>query len=128
MNALVNAGIAQASGGKFGLFNRDSLEEGWDPADDSRVTIWECCQYLIRRLENRGEFEAAKLMKAMGSERAEAAKELAYALYDIAANKRKDANEATAYNGLIAVWSELSMQAANVTDTDMRGDGQGQLI
>ena len=128
VNALVNAGIAQASGGKFGLFNRDSLEEGWDPADDSRVTIWECCQYLIRRLENRGEFEAAKLMKAMGSERAEAAKELAYALYDIAANKRKDANEATAYNGLIAVWSELSMQAANVTDTDMRGDRQGQLI
>ncbi len=128
VNALVNAGIAQASGGKFGLFTRESLEEGWDPADDNRVTIWECCQYLIRRLENRGEFEAAKLMKAMGSERAEAAKELAYALYDIAANKRRDATEATAYNGLIAVWAELSMQAANVTDTDMRGDGQGQLI
>ncbi len=128
VNSLVNAGIAQASGGKFGLFNRDSLKESWDPADDSRVTIWECCQYLIRRLENRGEFEAAKLMKAMGSERAEAAKELAYALYDIAANKRRDATEATAYNGLIAVWSELSMQAANVTDTDMRGDRQGQLI
>ena len=128
VNALVNAGIAQASGGKFGLLNRDSLEEGWDPADDSRVTIWECCQYLIRRLENRGEFEAATLMKEMGSERADAAKELAYALYDIAANKRREATEATAYNGLIAVWSELSMQAANMTDTDMRGDGQGQLI
>ena len=114
---LTHAGIAQSSGGKFSLINRESLEEGWDPADDSHVTIWECCQYLIRRMENRGEFEAAKLMKAMGSERAEAAKELTYALYDIAANKRKDATEATAYNGLIAVWSELSLQAANISDT-----------
>lgn len=128
VNALVYAGIAQSSGGKFSLLNRASLEEGWDPAADSRVTIWECCQYLIRRLENRGEAEAAKLMRAMGSDRAESAKELAYALYDIAANKRRDATEATAYNGLIAVWSELTTQAANMTDADLRGDGQGQLI
>ena len=83
--------------------------------------------YLIRRLENRGEFEAAKL-ELCGSERAEAAKQLAYALYDIAANRRKDATEATAYNGLIAVWPELTTQSANLTDVDMRGDGQGQLI
>ena len=125
---LTYAGIAQSSGGKFSLLNRASLEEGWDPAADSRVTIWECCQYLIRRLENRGEAEAAKLMRAMGSDRAEAAKDLAYAIYDIAANKRRDATEATAYNGLIAVWSELTTQAANMTDADLRGNGQGQLI
>ena len=42
-------------------------------------------------------------MKQMGSGRADSAKELAYTLYDIAANKRKDANEATAYNGLTSV-------------------------
>ena len=108
------------------MLNRASLKSGTRPL--TAVTIWECCQYLIRRLENRGEAEAAKLMRAMGSDRAESAKELAYALYDIAANKRRDATEATAYNGLIAVWSELTTQAANMTDADLRGDGQGQLI
>lgn len=125
---LTHAGVAQSSGGKFSLLNRASLEEGWDPTKDTNLTIWECCQYLIRRMENKGEFEAAKLMKQMGQDRAESAKELTYALYDISANKRRDATEATAYNGLIAVWSELTTQAANMSDADIREDGQGQLI
>ena len=43
-------------------------------------------------------------------------------LYDICANKRKDAKEATAYNALIADWTELTRQAAAVHDT--RRDGQ----
>ena len=128
VNALEHAGIASTAGGKFNLRNRESLEEGWDPTKDTNVTIWECCQYLIRRMENRGEFEAAKLMKQMGQDKAESAKELAYALYDIAANKLNDATEATAYNGLISAWSELTLQAANITEADMRGDGQGTLL
>ena len=125
---LVHAGMAQSSSGKFSLLNRDSLEDGWDPATDMHVTIWECCQHLICRMENKGEFEAAKLMKRMGSAHADAAKELAYTLYDIAATKRKDASEATAYNGLIAVWSELTTQAANLTEDDLRGDTQMSML
>ena len=50
---------------------------------------------------------------------------LAYCLYDICANKRRDAGEAASYNGLIAVWSELTRQAAAIHDT--RGDLQGSL-
>ena len=83
---------------------------------------------MCRRLENRGEFEAAKLMKRMGPERADAAKELAYALYDIAANKLSDATEATAYNSLISAWSELTAQAANISEQDLSGDAQGILL
>ena len=128
VDALVHAGVAQSSGGKFRLLNRDSLEEGWNPLKDDRITVWECLQYLIRRMENKGEFEAAKLMKRIGMNRANAAKELAYSLYDIAANKRKNAAEANAYNGLIAVWSDLTVLAANITDKELRGDLQGQLI
>ena len=67
-------------------------------------------------------------MKQMGSGRADSAKELAYTLYDIAANKRKDANETTAYNGLIAVWSELTAQSVNITESDLRGDAQMKMI
>ena len=128
VESLLHAGIAQSAGGKFSLLSRDSLEAGWDPDRDKTVTIWECCQYLCRRLENRGEFEAAKLMRRMGPERADAAKELAYALYDIAANKLNDATEATSYNSLISAWSELTVQAANMTDQDVSGDAQGRLL
>ena len=47
--------------------------------------------------------------------RSEAVKDLAYCLYDIAANKRREASEATVYNALIADWSELSQLAATVS-------------
>ena len=53
-----------------------------------------------------------KLVFLMGVEKAEAAKELAYSLYDIATIKRNDAKEATAYNGLIASWGNISSIAA----------------
>ena len=128
VNTLVHSGVAQSSGGKFSLLDRESLEDDWDPTTDKNLTIWECCQYLIKTMENKGEFETAKLIKQMGSRRADSAKELAYTLYDIAANKRKDANEATAYNGLIAVWSELTAQSVNITEGDLRGDAQMKMI
>ena len=61
----------------------------------------------------------------IGSEKAEAAKDLAYCLYDISSNKRKEAKEATSYNALIAVWTELTRQAATIHDTG--GDRQADL-
>jgi putative DNA methylase len=88
------------------------------------LTIWECCQYLIRALEKDGEYAAALLLKKMGAEKAEAVKDLAYCLYDICSNKRKDAKEATSYNALIAVWTELTRQAASISDFEMTGNRQ----
>ena len=125
---LVYAGIAQSSGGKFSLLTRSGLKDGWDPTEDNRITIWECCQHLIHRMENHGEYEAAKLMRRIGTEKAEAAKELAYQLYDIADNKLKDASEATAYNGLIAAWSALTAQASRLSGPDLRDNSQGKLL
>ena len=52
-------------------------------------------------------------------------KDLACCLYDISANKRKDAKEATAYNALIADWTELTKAAAAIHDTS--GDRQIRL-
>ena len=46
-------------------------------------------------------------------------------LHDICANKGRNADEAAPYNGLIAVWSELTCQAAAIHDT--RGDPRGSL-
>ena len=53
---------------------------------------------------------------------AENVKDLAYVLYNIC-EKRKDAKEATFYNALIAVWSDLTRLAAS-SETASRG---GQL-
>jgi hypothetical protein len=49
---------------------------------------------------------------------------LAYSLYEIATTKRNDAKEGTAYNGLIAAWSDISAVAASLTDEDFAGDRQ----
>lgn len=128
VEALVRAGIAKSRGGKFSLINRKNLEEGWDPHADKNITIWECCQYIIRRRENKGEFEAAKLMNSMGPERADNAKDLAYILYNISAYKRKDATEATAYNGLVSDWFDLTAQAAKVTENEKYDETQMSML
>jgi putative DNA methylase len=50
------------------------------------------------------------------SMKVDAVKDLAYCLYDVSANKRKDAKEATAYNALIADWTELIREASAIRD------------
>lgn len=113
-----HAGVVESSAGKVRILKRDELDPDWDPEEDTHLTIWECCQYLIRTLENDGEYAAAELLKKIGSERAETVKDLAYYLYDVCGNKRQDAKEATSYNGLIAVWTDLTRLAATIHVTD----------
>jgi putative DNA methylase len=118
VESVKHAGIVDSSAGKVRILKRSELDSDWDPATDDHLTIWECCQHLIRVLENDGEYEAALLLKKIGSDRAQLTKDLAYYLYDICSNKRQDAKEATAYNGLIAVWTDLTSLAASIHDTD----------
>ena len=125
VESVQHAGIVKASGGKVRILKRDEIDPNWDPAEDTHLTVWECSQHLVRTLEHDGESGSAMLLKKIGPGYADAARDLAYCLYDIAANKRKDAAEAASWNGLIAVWSELTRQAAAIHDT--RGDLQGVL-
>ncbi len=113
-----HAEIIDSSAGKVWILKRDEIDPDWDPGTDDNPTIWEGCQHLIRTLENDGEMAAAELLKKIGSERAETVKDLAYYLYDVCGHKRQDAKEATAYNGLIAVWTDLTRLAATIHVTD----------
>lgn len=122
VESVKHAGIVESAAGKVRILPRDELDEDWDPEDDRHLTVWECLQHLVRLHEKDGiSHDTAVLLKKLNTQ-AEAIKDLAYCLYDICANKRKDAKEATAYNGLIADWTELTRQAAAVHDT--RRDGQ----
>ena len=125
VDSVKHAGIVESAAGKVRILKRDEMDAGWDPTADTHLTVWECCQHLIRELEQGGEQAAAFLLRKLGPAHADAAKDLAYCLYDICANKRRNAGEAASYNGLIAVWSELTRQAAAIHDT--RGDLQGSL-
>lgn len=125
VDRVKHAGIVESAAGKVRILSRDELEDDWDPESDRHLTVWECLQHLVRHHEKDGiSHDTAVLLKKIEA-KAEAVKDLAYCLYDISANKRKDAKEATAYNALIADWTELTRQAAAIHDTG--GDRQIRL-
>ncbi|MBN8552585.1 MAG: DUF1156 domain-containing protein [Caulobacterales bacterium] len=125
VESVKHAGIVESAAGKVRILARDELDDDWDPEEDRHLTVWECLQHLVRQHEKDGiSHDTAVLLKKINIQ-AEAVKDLAYCLYDISANKRKDAKEATAYNALIADWTELTKAAAAIHDTS--GDRQIRL-
>ena len=116
---LGTAQVFIAKGGAARLLRRDEIPAGWDPETDKRLTDWECAQHLARVLESPegGIDAAAHLYARMEPDRAEAARLLAYRLYDIC--ERKDrAAEAQVWNMLAREWPALEAAAARIeTDT-----------
>jgi len=109
VRGMVEAGFLQAGGGKVRLLRRQELAPNWDPAKDSRLTVWEVTQQLIRTLESQGEVAAADLLARIGG-LGETARELAYRLYSICERKGW-AQEAIGYNALVVAWSEVGRMA-----------------
>ena len=112
VTGLERAGILASRAGKARLLRRDEMEPRWDPTTDDRFTVWEACQHLIERLETGGERAAAELLRRLGSA-AEPARELAYRLYQHC-ERKGDAEEARAYNGLVVAWPRLAALASEV--------------
>lgn len=106
---LVEAGVLESKRGKVRLLRPAELPEDWDPATDKRLTTWEMVHHLIRVLADGGESSAAVLAAKLGA-KAEVARELAYRLYSISERKKR-ANEALAYNGLVQSWPEIDRLA-----------------
>lgn len=125
VDSVKHAGIVESQAGKVRILKRDELDPEWEPQTDTHLTVWECLQYLVRAHEKDGiSYNTALLLRKI-DDKAEAVKDLAYCLYDICANKRQDAKEATAYNALIADWSDLTREAAAIVD--IRGTGQTRM-
>jgi putative DNA methylase len=102
---LVDGGILSSKGGKVRLYRPAELPADWNPATDTRLTVWEMLHHLIRVLESDGETAAARLVAALGAS-AETARELCYRLYSLCERKKR-ANEAMSYNGLAQSWLEI---------------------
>jgi putative DNA methylase len=103
--ALAEAGILTSKAGKVRLLRPAELAPDWDPATDTRLSVWESVHHLIRALETGGEPAAAALAAKLGP-RAETARDLAYRLYVIA-DRRKRPAEALSYNALAQSWPEI---------------------
>ncbi len=115
VDSLVQAGIITSGANKVALIARDALPDGWDPASDSRPTAWEAVHHLTKVLLDQGGEEAAARLYARLGALADPARELAYRLFQIA-EKRGRKDDAIAYNGLVASWSEIARLAAALPD------------
>ena len=120
LSGIEAAGIGEARGGTFRLFERSELDPEWDVVADTRLTVWEATQHLVAALE-RSESEAAGLLHRLGGY-GDRARQLAYVLFQKATDKGW-AEEAGAYNGLILAWPTLQSMGSS---TDQ--DAQQQLL
>jgi len=127
---LQKAGVVRAQAGKARLLRRDELPADWNPRADQRLTDWECAQHLARVIESPagGMDVAARLYSEMGAERGEAARMLAYRLYDICERKSRAA-EAQVWNTLAQEWAALDAALIRVEEESRRhaSESQGNL-
>jgi putative DNA methylase len=113
---MEEAGVLHSRAGKVRLLNREEMSDGWDPAADWRVTVWEITQHLIKRLEEGGEEASAELLHRVGG-LGEAARALAYRLYTTCERKGWT-QEALSYNALIVAWPEIARRVAGTPEAE----------
>jgi putative DNA methylase len=104
VSGMVTGGLLASRAGKVRLLRPEELPADWNPATDTRLTVWEMVHHLVRTLD-QGELAAAELLARLGDQ-ADTARELAYRLYTVCERKKR-ANEALAYNGLVQSWPEM---------------------
>ncbi|MDX8354872.1 DUF1156 domain-containing protein [Cognatiyoonia sp. IB215182] len=126
LSDLEQAGVFHAQSGTAQLVRRSEMPTDWRPSSDKTLTHWECTQHLIRILESEegSTADAASLIAEMSPEDADAARALAYRLYDVC-EKKGWAQEAKAYNLLAEEFPHLE-QAALEVELNV-GPAQGSL-
>lgn len=105
VDGVKEAGVVESGAGKVRLLKWGEYQSDWDPTTDNRTPVWEACHQMIRRLNNQGESAAGELLAKM-PEKGEPIRQLAYHLYTLC-ERKKWAEEARAYNELIASWHAI---------------------
>lgn len=136
LDTLFASGVFLDGRGKTGLVPREMLPTNWTPATDRTLTVWECVQHTARVLlaEDGGQDAAARLVGEMSGPQAEAARALAYRLFEIATQKGWN-QEALVYNELAQEWTRLEDVARTLPERDAsaanavaQGPAQGSLF
>lgn len=109
-DALAEAGVVETGGGILRLLRWAELPADWSPEADARTPVWEALHQLIRALNKDGESAAGALLARMPA-RAEPMRALAYRLYTLC-ERQGWAEDARAYNELVAAWSSIEAAAA----------------
>ncbi|QDK44632.1 hypothetical protein DOM22_05375 [Bdellovibrio sp. ZAP7] len=109
VEAIASAGIVTSKSGKVALVERSKFKDDWYPDPKKPVSHWFAMQQLIKRLDEGGEQEAGVLLRNLGP-MASSCLDLAYRCFAIC-EKRQWAQEAIAYNSLVASWSSISAYA-----------------
>ena len=103
VDGIHEAGIIESGSGQVRLRKWREYTLEWTPETDN--SIWKACHHLIRALDQEGEAAAGKLLTRM-PEHSEQIRQLAYHLYTHC-ERKKWAEEARAYNELIASWHAI---------------------
>lgn len=120
VSGLVQAGILRSGQGSVRILRPEELAVDWDPASDDRLTIWEMVHHLIRVQLKGGDSAAAHLMGLLGV-RTEAARELAYRLYNVC-ERKKWAAEALNYNALVQSWPDMAGMVKETPSQSRQGE------
>lgn len=105
VRGLAESGVLAHRGGKVRLLTREEMPDAWDPATDDRTNAWETAQHLAKAVL-LGESNAAAIVRKLGPDKAEEARQLAYRLYQIC-DRKKRPEEAFAYNALSQSWERV---------------------
>ncbi len=111
VDGAAEAGVLLASKGKVRLLRVKEYPKKWDPRGDARVPVWEACHQMCHAL-SESEHAAGELLARM-PEKQDAIRQLAYQLYTVC-ERRKWAEDARAYNELIASWPAIVEESAKV--------------
>jgi putative DNA methylase len=102
---LERSQVLKASEGKVWLTPLKEYPDEWLPGDQGNASVWESLHQLIKAFHRSGGVGAARLLALM-QERESGMRQLAYLLYTLCERKGW-AEEARAYNELIAGWQDL---------------------
>jgi putative DNA methylase len=127
ITGLERGGVLTSRAGKVKLRSVREIPDLYDPGTDDRISEWEICLHLAKRLQDQGTDEAARLMAAVRRVSGidlDDVKELAYLLYSIA-EKKGWAETALLFNNLGTLWTDLEDTARKV-GTSGPADDQGE--
>ncbi|WP_295444873.1 DUF1156 domain-containing protein [uncultured Thiodictyon sp.] len=120
VDGVAHSGVVESGGGNVRLLRWDEYPRDWDPTQDNRTPVWEAIHQVIRALNQQGESAAGALLARM-PERGDQIRQLAYHLYTLC-ERKKWADDARAYNELIAAWHGIVTASHETGHIDSQGN------